>query len=232
MLLNSAANKLFRLVRGRELNISPEISAISVFLNLAQKGLLPLLRGTFAKPWLGATRGILFLGRGVRILNGGLLRTGRNVYIGDYGYLDCLSVGGVTLGDHVTIREGCWLQLTSHYSSPGDSVVIGNRVYIGPRSILGAGAKLTIGDQCQIGANVSFVAENHLFSGEADIYGQGVVKKGITIERDVWIGNNTTILDGVTVGEGSVIGAGTVLTRSVPARSVVVGVPGRVIKTR
>ena len=78
----------------------------------------------------------------------------------------------------------------------------------------------------------TLVAENHEFSGEGDIYGQGLSKEGISIGRDVWIGNNVTVLDGVSVGDGSVLGAGTVLTRSVPPRSVVVGVPGRVIKTR
>ena len=55
---------------------------------------------------------------------------------------------------------------------------------------------------------------------------------GITIGKDVWMGNNVTVLDGVSVGEGSVIGAGTVLTKSVPPRSVVVGVPGKVIRMR
>ncbi|WP_175528940.1 acyltransferase [Granulicella pectinivorans] len=205
---------------------------MAVLTNLAQKGLVPLIRGTFVKIWLAEARGSFFLGKGCKILNKSMLKIGNNVYIGNYGYLDCLSVDGVTIGNSVTIREGCWVQLTSHYDKPGEGITIGNNVYIGPRSILGAAAQITIGDRCQLGANVSLIAENHAFSGEGDIFEQGVVRKGICIERDVWIGNNVTVLDGVTVGEGSVLGAGTVLTRSVPARSVVVGVPGRVIKTR
>ena len=218
--------------RGKQVDISPELSAASVLAHLARKGLGPFLRGIVSKPFLKRSSGGFFLGRGCKILSMGKLSAGRNVYIGAYGYLDCMSVGGVTLGDNVTIREGCWLQLTSRYDRPGTSIQIGNDVYIGPNSILGAAAPLTIGDRCQIGANVSLVAENHQFDGEVEIFKQGVTRKGIEIGRDVWMGNHVTVLDGVTIGDGSVIGAGTVVTKSVPPRSVVVGVPGRVIKRR
>lgn len=53
----------------------------------------------------------------------------------------------------------------------------------------------------------------------------------ITIEEDCWIGGNVTILCGVTIGKGTVIGAGSVVTKDIPAESVAVGNPARVIKT-
>lgn len=232
MLSNRIALFLLKRVRGRDAVIAPTLSSLDVLMNLVQKGFGSYVRGLLARPWIGAVRGNFFLGRGCKIMNKRLLRLGSNVYIGSYGYIDCLSVGGVNIGNSVTIREGCWLQLTSHYDKPGAGVMIGNNVYIGPRCILGAAAQLTIGDRCQLGANVSLIAENHEYSGGDDIYAQGVTRRGIEIGRDVWIGNNAIVLDGVSVGDGSVIGAGTVLTKSVPARSVVVGVPGKVIKTR
>jgi acetyltransferase-like isoleucine patch superfamily enzyme len=223
---------LMRRVRGREIAISPHISAFSVLTNMYEKGFFPLLRGLFIRPLLGTVRGTFFLGRGVTLINKGHLHLGSGVYIGNYSYLDCLSIGGVTLGDRVTIREGCWLQLTSSYANPGTSIKIGNDVYIGPRMTLGAAAPIVIGSRCQFGANISLIAENHKFSGDGEIFQQGVVQKGISIGDDVWIGNSAIILDGVTIGDGVVIGAGSVVTKSVPSRSVVVGVPGRVIKTR
>jgi acetyltransferase-like isoleucine patch superfamily enzyme len=222
----------FRRFRGKEITISPEVSSASVLVHLVRKGFGPFLRGMITKPFLGSSAGSLFLGRGCKILSMRKLRTGKNVYIGGYSYLDCMSTGGVTLGDNVTIREGCWLQLTSRYDNPGASVTIGNSVYIGPRSVIGAAAPITIGDHCQFGASVSLLAENHQFAGDLGIFEQGVSRKGISIGRDVWIGANATILDGVSIGDGAVIGAGTVVTSLVPPRSVVVGVPGRVIKTR
>ena len=221
-----------RRFRGKEVNISPQISAGSVLRHLVQKGLGPFLRGLIVKPFLESSKGAFFLGRGSKILSKNKLRVGKNVYIGAHGYIDCLSIGGVTLGNNVTIRENCWLQLTSRYENPGMSITVGNYVYIGPRAVLGAAAPIVIGDRCQFGANVSLVAENHEFEGSGEIFEQGVSRKGIDIGKDVWIGNNVTVLDGVTIGDGAVIGAGTVVTKSVPPRSVVVGVPGRVIKVR
>jgi len=230
--IDNIVRLMLRRFRGKQIDISPELSSTAVLAHLLQKGGGPFLRGMIVKLFLGHSRGSFFLGRGCKILSIRRLSVGKNVYIGAYGYLDCMSVGGVMLGDNVTIREGCWLQLTSRYDNPGTSVTIGDGVYIGPRAVIGAAAPITIGDRCQIGANVSLVAENHCFGGEVDIFEQGVIRKGIEIGRDVWMGNNVTVLDGVSIGDGAVIGAGTVVTKSVPARAVVVGVPGRVIKTR
>jgi acetyltransferase-like isoleucine patch superfamily enzyme len=52
----------------------------------------------------------------------------------------------------------------------------------------------------------------------------------VIIRRGSYIGANVTILEGVEIGESSVVGAGAVVTQSVPAGSVVVGVPARVVR--
>lgn len=54
--------------------------------------------------------------------------------------------------------------------------------------------------------------------------------KPITIEDDVWIGMGVTILKGVHIGRGSVIGAGSVVTKSFPQKSLIAGVPAKIIK--
>lgn len=73
------------------------------------------------------------------------------------------------------------------------------------------------------GPKCSLFAENHVFSDtECSIKSQGVQQKGITVKDDCWIGSNVTILDGVTIGKGSVIGAGTLVTKDIPAGSVVI----------
>ena len=64
------------------------------------------------------------------------------------------------------------------------------------------------------------------------IRSQQGTKKGIVIEDDVWIGSGCKILDGITIGKGSVIGAGTVCTKDVEPYSVIVGVPGKLLKRR
>jgi acetyltransferase-like isoleucine patch superfamily enzyme len=232
MLIDRLITLLMKRIRGKELTLAPGITSVEVLRHIFSKGFWPFFRGLLKRPFFGQSKGLIFIGRGCKILAPNKLRVGRSFYLGNYSYMDCFSLNGINVGDNVTIREGCWAQLTSRYDNPGTSITIGNSVYIGPRSILGAAAPLIIGDRCQIGANVSFIAENHDFEGEDDIFDQGVSRKGVTVGRDVWFGNNVTVLDGVNIGDGCVIGAGTVLTKSVPARSVVVGVPGRVIKTR
>ena len=67
---------------------------------------------------------------------------------------------------------------------------------------------------------------------ECSIKSQGVQRKGITIEDDCWIGSNVTILDGVTIGKGSVIGAGTLVTKDIPADSIIVDKREKSIRNR
>jgi len=57
-----------------------------------------------------------------------------------------------------------------------------------------------------------------------------VVSKPIKICKNAWIGMNCIILKGVTIGEGAIVGAGSVVAKDVPAWSVVVGNPARVVK--
>ena len=54
--------------------------------------------------------------------------------------------------------------------------------------------------------------------------------KPITIGNNVWFGGNVTVLGGVEIGDNTVIGAGSVVTKNIPAKSVAVGNPCKVIK--
>lgn len=83
------------------------------------------------------------------------------------------------------------------------------------------------------GPKCSLFAENHVFfDTQSSIKSQGVKQKGITVEDDCWIGSNVTILDGVTIGKGSVIGTGSLVTRDIPAGSIVVDKREKSIRQR
>jgi maltose O-acetyltransferase len=56
------------------------------------------------------------------------------------------------------------------------------------------------------------------------------IEETIVLEDDVWVGANATILPGVRIGRMSVVGAGCVVTKNVEPGSVVVGVPGEVVR--
>ncbi|MGD1911614.1 MAG: acyltransferase [Rivularia sp. (in: cyanobacteria)] len=96
-----------------------------------------------------------------------------------------------------------------------------------------ANGDLIIGNWVRIATHVVINPGNHLYDDiDTPIDLQPSTNKGVIIEDDVWIGAGVIILQGCKIGKGSVIGAGTVLTKSVEPYSVVVGVPGRVIKKR
>ena len=73
---------------------------------------------------------------------------------------------------------------------------------------------------------------NHNFSDcQQIIERQGVSTEAIIIENDVWIGANTVITAGVHIGSHAVIGAGSVVTKDVPAYTIVAGCPAKIIRS-
>ena len=193
---------------------------------------MPLLRGLWYRLFLRKSSWPLFVGQGVKLKFGYLMKTGRSVSLGDHVRINALSLGGVQLGDRVSIREGSIIQLTSHIDKLGESVEIEDDVYIGPYAFIGASAKIRIGARTLIGPKLTIIAEQHEFKGLRSVFHQGVSRVGVAIGQDCWIGANVTILDGVDVGNNCVIGAGAVVTRSIPDSSLAFGVPARVQRTR
>ena len=104
-------------------------------------------------------------------------------------------------------------------------VDIGHGVIVNHNLTIMARGGVEIDDGVMIGPHVSLLTANHDF---ADHY---VLLCGkIHLERNAWIGANASILAGVTVGENAVVAAGAVVTKDVPANTVVGGNPARVLK--
>lgn len=111
-------------------------------------------------------------------------------------------------------------------------VTIGNRVTSTGGLTLGAHQDITIEDDVMFAANVMISDALHGYSTASVPYKYQPMGHiaAILIKRGCWIGQNVVILPGVTVGEYSIIGANSVVTKSIPARSIAVGAPARVIK--
>ena len=109
----------------------------------------------------------------------------------------------------------------------------GKNTTVGERTFINAGCKfqdqggIFIGNDCLIGHNATLCTNNH--AQDPDRRGD-MEFHPIRIEDKVWLGANVTILPGVTIGEGAIVAAGAVVTKDVAARTVVGGVPARVIK--
>lgn len=97
---------------------------------------------------------------------------------------------------------------------------------------------VTIGDNVMCGPNVSIVTALHpLMYQQRNIRQQDdgnwddiEYGKPGTIGNNCWLASNVTVCPGVTIGNGCVIGAGAVVTKDIPANSLVLGVPGKVIR--
>lgn len=109
-------------------------------------------------------------------------------------------------------------------------VIIGDHTRIGlHNTIIGP---VSIGNNVNLAQGITVTALNHNF-GDATkrIDEQGVSTKPVVIGNDVWIGANVVVLPGVTIGSHCVVAAGAVVTKDVPDRTLVAGVPAKVIKT-
>ncbi len=113
------------------------------------------------------------------------------------------------------------------YTDCGKNTKFGKRVFVNSGCKFQDQGGITIGDDVLIGHNCVIATLNHSFEPErrADM-----VPAPVKIGDKVWIGANVTILPGVTIGEGAVIAAGAVVSKDVEARTVVGGVPARIIK--
>lgn len=104
-------------------------------------------------------------------------------------------------------------------------VKVGENVIVMNGCLMMAAGGITIGDETQIAANVNLISNNH------DLEDRNVITcKPIKIGKRVWIGAGATILPGVTIGDNSVVGAGSVVTKDVPADTIVAGNPAKFIK--
>lgn len=105
---------------------------------------------------------------------------------------------------------------------------IGKNVFINSAcSFLDMGG-ITIEDDVLIGPKVNLITESHPLD---PLERKKLLVKPVVIKRNAWIGAGATILPGVTVGENSVVAAGAVVSKDVPANTVVAGIPAKVIKT-
>lgn len=108
----------------------------------------------------------------------------------------------------------------------GRNIHLGRRVFINSCCCFQDQGGIYIGDDALIGHRVTIATINHDLDPEL----RGIHHVApVHIGNKVWIGSGAILLPGVTVGDGAVIAAGAVVTKDVPAMSVVAGVPAKVV---
>lgn len=157
----------------------------------------------------------LILGKAVTVGAGCIIY--RGAQIGDL----------VFFGDMASVREDVTI---GEYSIIGRGVTVENKVHIGRKCKIETEAYITamstIEDYCFIAPEVTFTNDNYLGRTEERKKHFG----GPTLKRGARIGANSTLLPGIEIGEDAVVAAGALVTKDVPSRVIVVGVPARYFK--
>ena len=110
-------------------------------------------------------------------------------------------------------------------------VRIGDRCLIGRGTAIVGHLAIDIGDDVYTGMNVYITDQNHGYEDlNLPIGVQAPSEKPVTIGSGSWIGSGAVVLPGARIGAHVVVGANSVVRGEIPDHSVVVGVPGRVVR--
>lgn len=125
--------------------------------------------------------------------------------------------------------KGAFTVISPFYCDYGYNIEIGENFFMNMNCVILDEAKVKFGDDVFIGPNCGFYTACHPLDAERRNRGLEYARP-ITIGNSVWLGAGVSVLPGVTIGDGCVIGAGSVVSRDIPANSLAVGNPCRVIR--
>ena len=134
------------------------------------------------------------------------------ISVGKNGTLIVNGYFSIYYGTEIRIYEGAILSLNGGFCNNGVRIICGK--------------KISIGKNCAIGPEVVIrdTDQHRLLSPGFE------VAKDIIIGDHVWIGTRALILKGVTIGDGAIVAAGAVVTKDVPSRCLVAGIPAKVVR--
>lgn len=124
------------------------------------------------------------------------------------------------------IDESVHINLPLH-TDFGSNIHIGKNVFINSGVMFTDLGGIYIEDNVLIGPRVNLITVNHPIDSKQR---RGIIINPIYIEKNAWIGANSTILPGVTIGENAVVAAGSVVNKNVKANTVVGGIPAKILK--
>jgi acetyltransferase-like isoleucine patch superfamily enzyme len=201
---------------------------------LAAAGWVPSVAGVALRSLLYKSilqmEGVAAIESGVRLRFASNIRLGAGAYIDQGAYLHA-TPGGIEIGAGSFVMHGAVLHVYNFRDLPHAFIRIGRDSLIGEYNVLRGQGGIAIGDRVYTAPLVQLLAVNHVYDDPTrPIVDQGITADGIVVEDDVWIGAGAIVTDGVRIGQGAVVAAGAVVTGDVPPRTVVGGVPARVLK--
>ena len=128
--------------------------------------------------------------------------------------------------DHFDIGEGT--RIVGPIECTG-YLQVGKDCWIGKNFCVNGNGSVIIGDNCDIGPEVTFQTGGHEIGDEHRRAGEGCIFHQ-SVGSGTWIGGRSTILNHTTIGEGCVIAGCACVTKNVPSNTLVGGVPARILK--
>jgi acetyltransferase-like isoleucine patch superfamily enzyme len=127
----------------------------------------------------------------------------------------------------IKLAKGSTIHTQARFYQP-KNITVGKDTIIGFRAFLDGRAPLTIG------SHVDIASEVMIYNSEHDVHSPNMkpIEEPVTIKDYVFIGPRVTIMPGVTIGKGAIVAGGAVVTKDIPAKAIVVGVPAKVIGER
>ena len=141
----------------------------------------------------------------------------------------------IDFGSNLTTGRYCRIEVNGIHTEK--KLIFGKDVNIGDFVSIRCANHISIGNNVLMGSKVLVIDNTHgAYTGEnqdnpnTPPNQRELVSKPIKIEDNVWIGENSIIQMGATVGYGSIIAANSVVTKNVPAMSMVAGAPAKTLK--
>ena len=144
----------------------------------------------------------------------------------------------ISIGDNVNVGAFCRITVSTEFGGhqvKSDNQIrleIGDNVSIGNNSFVSANNRIRIGSHVIMSAYVFITDHDHGFQDFSKNLDEQPLSEGgaVVIGDNVFLGTKCSILKNITIGERAVISANAVVTKNVPAYSVVAGNPARIIK--
>jgi acetyltransferase-like isoleucine patch superfamily enzyme len=218
-------------------------------LIIGQKGLWKLIKYEFIITFFSSIPGALGLVLRMKLYPRLLGKVGRNVTFGQNVVLrhpHKIEIGdNVVIDDNVVldakgqdnqgikIGSGAFIGRNTIFNCKNGDIILGDNANFGPNCQIFSANKVEFGKNALIASYTYFVGGTHNFdSTDKSPLEQGRQALGITIGDNIWVGAGASVLDGVKIGRDCIIGTGAVVNSNIPAFSIAVGMPAKVIKDR
>lgn len=226
----SAREKYAALVVGRTDWASLLLYELIVTFTQSLPGALGLvLRKALYPSLLGSCGRNVVFGQNVVLRHPHKIHIGNNVVFDD----NCLVDAKGTSNTGIRVGNGVFVGRNTILSCKNGDIDLADDVNVGFNCEVFSASRVSIGKGTLLAAYTYVIGGDHDFSDPSkSILEQGRKSDGVSIGAGAWLGAGAKVLDGVSIGDNAIVGAGAVVTADVPAGTVVVGIPAKVVSTR